>query len=197
MCFQPLHLLHIQISLYLILIFVLYNCQNNEPVFYCVASLLSLYMLYLFYFLICYFAVLESSPGPIPFSYHASLCSSWLNRFWLLCILTSLTVLRSNCQVFCRMWLSGDLSDLFHPKTWVINSSKMGHRDRVLFLPHIVSPGHSFTHSVRPFRIKLLIFVLCLAVLLPVLCISHCRSEGQWPTSLRMAFSTVSREVFY
>lgn len=51
--------------------FVWYNCQNNEPVFYCVASL---YMLYLLYFLICCFAVLESSPGLIPFNYHASSC---------------------------------------------------------------------------------------------------------------------------
>lgn len=169
MCFQPLHLLQTQISLYI--------CQNNEPVFHCVASILSLYMLYLLYFLICYFAVLESSPELIPFSYHTSSCSSWL-RFWRSCILTPWQFSGATVMSSVQCGSVGIYLIFFILRPELLSllrwATEMGyyfyhiycHHD--LPLPTVSSPS----------SIKLLTFVLCLAVPLPVLCWSHCRSEG-------------------
>lgn len=172
MCFQPLHLLQTQISLYLHCTFV--RIVNR----YLTVLLVScLYLLYLLYFLICYFAVLESSPELIPFSYHASSCSSGL-RFWPSCILTSWQFSGATVMSSVQCGSLGIYLIIFILKP-----------ELLILLRWATEIGYYFYHIYchhdlplptvsSPSGIKLLIFVLCLAVPLPVLCRSHCRSEG-------------------
>lgn len=75
----------------------------------------------------------------------------------------------------------------FHPKTWVISFYKMDHRDRVLFLPHFLSPWHWLWPTVSsPSSVRGLIFLLYLSAPLSVLCSSPSRSEESWSAFLRM-----------
>lgn len=130
----------------------------------CCYYLKSLYAL--LYILGYYIAGLKSYPGLIPFSYCDSLCSSWPWRFWFSWILTSLTVSRNICQVFCRMLLSGDLSDVFfilRPELlflmrWVTETR--------YYFYHIYFHHRDIDHyqQCQSLPLQLLTFLLCLTV---------------------------------